>query len=118
MFCNIFLCFLCLLWLFNWRKNGGRVVSDTDGESGVCTEAGETFDTREVEPQTRRPDLHSEPRFALRLSAERAITRARVGPSVNFAGDGKLFVDMKDPGKPVCQNVVLRKQLGWRRENR
>src|SRR5215204_4575671 len=93
--------------LFYWRKNRGRVVSDTDGEPGVWTEAGETFNTCEVEPQPRRPDLHSEPRFALRLRAERAITGARVGPAVNFAGDGKLFVDVKDPGKPVSQNVVL-----------
>ena len=38
-------------WLLDWCENGRRVVSDTDSEAGVWTETGETFDTREVEPQ-------------------------------------------------------------------
>src|SRR5215213_4893048 len=104
--------------LSNRGKNVGRVVSNTDGEAGVWTEAGETFDTRKIEPQPRSPDLHSEPRFAVRFRAEWTVTGSRVGAAINLAGDGKLFVDVKDSRESVRHHVVLSKQLGRRSENR
>ena len=104
--------------LFYGCENGRSVVSDSDSESGVWTEAGETFDTREIEAQSRSPDLHSESCFCLRLGAEWTVARARVGASVNFACDAELLVDAKDSGESVSDDVVLRKQFGGRSENR
>src|SRR5262249_31941975 len=65
-----------------------------------------------------RPDLHSEPRFALRLCAERTIARARVGASINFTRNAELFVNAINAGESISQHVVLRKQLGRCSENR
>ena len=86
-------------------------------ETGVWAEAGKTFDTREVKAQSGRSDLHSESRFRLRFGSEWTIAGARVGSSVNFARNAELFIETKDAGDSVSQNVVLREQLGRRREN-
>ena len=79
-------------------ENGGRVVSNTDGEAGVWTEAGETFDTGEIETKPRSSDLHSESRFAVRFSAEWTIAGTRVGAAIDFTRNTELFVDAIDSG--------------------
>src|SRR6185503_19545671 len=105
-------------FLFYRSENSRCVVSDSDGESGVRTEVGKTFDTGEIETQSRGFDLHAESRFCLRLRAEWTISRSRVRPPVNLAGDAELFVYTENACKPVSQHVVLSEEFGWRGENR
>src|SRR5712692_1909759 len=80
-------------------------------------EVGQSFDAREIKTQSRRANLHTDSRFALRLSSQRPATRSRVHASVHFSGKAELFVESHDAGKAVGQNVVLGKEGRRRRQD-
>src|SRR4030095_7646664 len=98
-------------------KDRRRIVGNADRDPGFRTKAVQAFDTREVEAQARRANLHSESRFGSRLCPQGPITGTRIGAPVYLACQTEALVQAIYSGSSVSENIILREEIGGRCKN-